>query len=143
MRDGGATARLVFGKVAETVAELAASERSELKAIAERLGAGLDAWVKATEWLAANAKSDLGGVLGAAVPYLHLAITVCGGWQMGRAALAAARKLAVGEGDAGFHAAKIATARFYADQVLPQAAAYAENVQAAGVALAAITDEMF
>jgi 3-(methylsulfanyl)propanoyl-CoA dehydrogenase len=143
MRDGGATAKLVFGKVVETAEDLAESGRPELKAIAERLRAGLDAWVKATEWLAVNAKSDVGGVLAAAVPYLHLAVTVCGGWQMGRAALAAARKLAVSEGDAGFHAAKIATARFYADQVLPQAAAYAENVQAAGGALAAITDEMF
>jgi 3-(methylsulfanyl)propanoyl-CoA dehydrogenase len=143
VRDGGATARLFFGKVAETVAELRASERPELKAIAERLGTGLHAWVRATGWLAANAKSDAAGALAGAVPYLHLAITVCGGWQMGRAALVAARKLTAGEGDAGFCAAKIATARFYAEQVLPQAAGYGEKVRAAGEAMAAITDEMF
>jgi acyl-CoA dehydrogenase len=142
-RDGGATAKLFFGEIAETVKALAASERRELKAIAQRLGTGLDAWVKSTEWLGANVKTNLAGALAAAVPYLNLATTVCGGWQMGRAALVAADKLASGEGDANFYKAKIATARFYADQVLPQAAAYGENVRAGNEALAMLTDEMF
>jgi len=143
MRDGGATARLLFGEIADVVKTLAASERTELKAIAQRLGTGLDAWVKSTEWLGANAKSNLAGALAAAVPYLHLATTVCGGWQMGRAALVAEDKLAAGEGDASFYTAKIATTRFYADQVLPLAAAYGESVRAGNEALATVTDEMF
>ncbi len=143
MRDGGATARLFSEKIAETARTLASSERPELKAIAERLGSGLDAWVKATEWLAGNAKSNLAGVLAAAVPYLNLAITVCGGWQMGRAALAAAKKLEAGEGDAHFYAAKITTVRFYADLVLPLATAYSENVRAGETALEMATEEMF
>ena len=142
MRDGGATAKLFFGEIAGTAKALAASERPELHAIAQRLAAGLEAWVKATEWLVANAKTDLAGILTAAVPYLNLAVTVCGGWQMARAALTAARKLDAGEGDARFYQAKIATARFYADQVLPLAAAYGENVRAGNAALAAVTDEM-
>ena len=76
------------------------------------------------------------------MPYLHLAVTVCGGWLMGKAALAAARKLPPGEGDPASARAKIATARFYADQMLPLAAAYGENVRAGNAALAAVTDEM-
>ena len=59
----------------------------------KKLGAALKAWTDASEWLAANAKTGLSGVLTAAVPYLHLAVTVCGGWQMSRAALAAASHL--------------------------------------------------
>ena len=143
MRDGGATARLFFGEVADTVKTLAASERPELQAIGQRLDTGLEAWVKSTEWLADNAKSNMAGVLAAAVSYLNLAITVCGGWQMGRAALVAADKLAAGEGDARFYAAKIASARFYADQMLPLALAYGESVRAGNEALAMVTDEMF
>ena len=143
MRDGGATAKLFFGEIAGTAKALAGSERPELKAIAQRLGVALDAWVKATEWLGASAKENLAGVLTAAVPYLNLAVAVCGGWQMGRAALAATKKLAAGEGDARFYNAKIATAHFYADQILPQAAAYGETVRAGNAALAAVTDEMF
>jgi acyl-CoA dehydrogenase len=143
MRDQGATARYVFGEVAATAKALGASPRPELQAIAKRLGEALQAWVKATEWLAANAKTGLSGVLTAAVPYLHLAVTVSGGWLMGRAALAAAGYLDKAEGDQAFYRAKIATARFYADQMLPQAAAYGETVRAGDAALAGIGDEIF
>jgi alkylation response protein AidB-like acyl-CoA dehydrogenase len=142
MRDQGATAKVLFGQIAGTARALAASERPELKAVAQRLGPALDAWVKATEHLGATVKDDLAGVLAAAVPYLNLAVVVSGGWQMGRAALAAERQLAAGEGDARFLEAKIATARFYADQLLPQAAAGGETVRAGGTALAAVADDM-
>jgi len=101
------------------------------------------------DWIVANppfhdgAKADPAGVLAAAVPYLNLAVTVCGGWQMGRAALAAARKLAAGEGDDRFLTTKIACACFYADHVLPHAAAYGESVRAGAGALATGAAESF
>jgi hypothetical protein len=57
-------------------------------------------------------------VYAGSVTYLKLAGIVLGGWQMARAALAAHRKLAAGEGDASFLRAKIVTARFFADHVL-------------------------
>ena len=63
-----------------------------------------------------------------------------GGWMLGRSALAAARRLAAGDGDAAFLRNKLATARFYAEQMLPQAAAYAETVLAGAGALAEIDD---
>jgi len=142
MRDQGATAKYVFGEVAATAKALGASNRPELQAIAGRLGDALQAWVKATEWLSAEAKNGLAGPLTAAVPYLHLAVTVCGGWMMGKAALAAAGYLDKGEGDQTFYRAKIATAHFYADQMLPLATSYGVTVQAGAGSLAALTDDM-
>jgi len=68
-----------------------------------------------------NIKGDIKGVFSGSVLYLKLAGIVLGGWQMGRAALAAQRKLAEGAGDAQFYKAKIGTARFFADHVLSQA----------------------
>lgn len=143
MRDQGATAKVVFGEIHATTKALGASGKPELQAIGLRLGAALKAWTDATEWLAANAKTGLSGVLTAAVPYLHLAVTVTGGWFMAKAALAAAGYLEKGEGDQAFYRAKIATARFYADQLLPQAYSYAETVKAGDVALAGIGEEIF
>ena len=143
MRDQGATAKVVFGEIYATAKALGASGKPELQAIAQRLGVALKAWTEATEWLAGNAKTGLSGVLTAAVPYLHLAVTVCGGWFMGKAALAAAGYLDKGEGDQAFYRAKIATARFYADQLLPQAISFAETVKAGDAALAGIGDEVF
>ncbi len=147
MRDQGATAKIVFGEVYATAKALGASGKPELQAIGQRLGVALKAWTDATEWLAANAKTSLGGVLTAAVPYLHLAVTVCGGWFMGKAALVAAAYLEKGEGgqavDAAFYRNKIATARFYADQMLPQANAYAVTVMAGDAAIAGLGSELF
>ena len=143
MRDQGATAKVIFGEVYATAKALGASGKPELQAIGQRLGVALKAWTDATEWLAANAKTGLSGVLIAAVPYLHLAVTVCGGWFMGKAALAAAGYLERGEGDQAFYRAKIATARFYADQMLPQATSYGETVRAGDAALVGVGDEVF
>jgi 3-(methylthio)propanoyl-CoA dehydrogenase len=144
MRDQGATARVVFGEVAATARALGESDRADLQAIGRRLDAGLAAWSEATDWLLANAKSGPSGALTAAVPYLDLAVIVSGGWLMGKGALAAAGYLAKDEGDLPFYRAKLATAHFYADQMLPLAAARAATVMAGDVALAGLGgDELF
>ncbi len=129
LRDQGATLKALFGEIQVTVAALAEAEGYDMHVIGQKLSNGLKAWVTASEWLATNVKTRPAGVLTAAVPYLHLAVTVSGGWMMGQAALAAQRRLAAGSDDP-FYRQKIATARFYADQLLPQAAAYAETVLA-------------
>jgi acyl-CoA dehydrogenase len=136
MRDQGATAKVVFGEVHATAKALGASGKPELMAMGQKLGNALKAWTGATEWLAGNVRSNLSGVLTAAVPYLHLAVTVTGGWLMAKSALAAAGYLDKGEGDLPFYRAKITSARFYADQMLPQAASYAEIVMAGDSGLA-------
>ena len=143
LRDQGATVKVVFGEVQAVAKAMAEADQAELQAIGQKLGVALKAWTTATEWLAANAKGGLGGVLTAAVPYLHLASTVTGGWMMGKAALAASGYLASGEGDPVFYRNKIATARFYADHLLPQAAAFAETVTAGDAAIAGSGDKLF
>jgi 3-(methylthio)propanoyl-CoA dehydrogenase len=56
--------------------------------------------------------------LAGAVPYLRLVGLAAGGWLMSKSARAAARRLAAHEGDPRFLQAKLATARFYAEQML-------------------------
>jgi hypothetical protein len=72
------------------------------------------------EFVVANTKSDPNAVFAGSVPYLKLAGIVLGGWQMARALLVAEEKRAE---DPSFYGAKIATAQFYAEHVLPQASA--------------------
>ena len=57
------------------------------------------------------------------VPFLKLCGVVMGGWLMARGASIATRRLANGASDREFLLAKLATAEFYATQVLPQALA--------------------
>ena len=58
------------------------------------------------------------------MPYLKLWGIVAGGWQMARAALIAKARLDGGAEDFDFYRAKIGTARFYAEHILPQAHCY-------------------
>jgi 3-(methylthio)propanoyl-CoA dehydrogenase len=67
------------------------------------------------------------------VPYLTLAGITLGGWLMAKAGAAAAAALSRGGGDREFLEGKLATTRFYADNVLPQAHALA-RVVASGAA---------
>jgi hypothetical protein len=60
-------------------------------------------------------------VAAGSVYYLKLMGITSGGWMMARSALIATQQLAAGEGDATFLKAKINTARFYAEHILPQA----------------------
>ncbi|WP_153147245.1 acyl-CoA dehydrogenase C-terminal domain-containing protein [Dechloromonas sp. H13] len=142
MRDQGATARVVFGEVAATARALNEAGRPELQAIGQRLDAGLAAWEEATEWLLAHAKTAVSGALTAAMPYLELSVIVTGAWLMGRAALAAAGHLERGAGDQSFYRGKIATAQFYADQMLPLAPGKTATIMAGDAALVAVTDDM-
>jgi hypothetical protein len=67
---------------------------------------------------------------------------VCGGWQMARAALVARARLTGGEaGD--FYRAKIATARFYAEQILPKANALLTAVKSGASTALALEEEQF
>ena len=115
-RDGGAVAKRFVTEMRGTADEL---ERAggECAAIARRLRVAVDAYAATIDFVVREFKSDVRAVYAGSVPYLKLAGVVHGGWQMGRAALAAARRLAQGD-DPDFHRAKLATARFYADHIL-------------------------
>jgi hypothetical protein len=89
-------------------------------------------------WFGANAIKDLRVTFAGAVPYLMLWGYTVGGWQMGRAALIAAQKL-----DDPFYAAKLATARYYADHVLHKALGYKHEIVAGGPSTLALDDELF
>jgi alkylation response protein AidB-like acyl-CoA dehydrogenase len=118
VRDGGATAQRLVAAVRATADELARHDAADLVAIGAQLALGAAALEAVVGFVVANAKSDPRTVYAGSVPYVKLAGIVLGGWQMGRAALAAHGKLASQTGDAAFYRAKIGTARFFADHVL-------------------------
>ena len=66
-------------------------------------------------------------------PYLELFGIIAGGWLLARLALAAARQIAAKEGDSGYLAAKIATARAYAEHFLALTPGYLAAVEGGAV----------
>ena len=142
-REGGATAKLTIQAMRVVEAELAKSEGEDMAAIRSSLAAGIKAVEDCVDWIVLTYASDIKAVHAGSVPFLKLMGIVCGGWQMGRAALISQKKLAAKEGDASFYQAKIATARFYADHVLTQAAGLRNAIVRGAAGVMALSDEQF
>ncbi|MCP3723837.1 acyl-CoA dehydrogenase [Paraburkholderia sp. CNPSo 3272] len=120
LRDGGAAAKALLADIAQTVDALAAQQGAAFESMCKHLALGKEALASAVDFVLAKAKSDPNAVFAGSVPYLELAGIVLGGWQMARAMLASQRLM---QEDPKFHGAKIATAQFFAQHVLPQAVA--------------------
>ncbi|MDP1820165.1 MAG: acyl-CoA dehydrogenase [Acidimicrobiales bacterium] len=138
MRAGGAVADyLAYIEAAD--AKLAEAGE-DLASIRSALADGLAALRTATDWLLANGLSQPLDALAGATPYLRLFSVVTGGWTMALQAVAATKALAdASPDDKVFYEGKVLTARFFCEQILPQAAALVPAVTATNRDLAAAT----
>jgi acyl-CoA dehydrogenase len=125
LADSGLGMQRLLSEIAEFDASLA-SCGPEFESIRKAVATGHQRLEEATNWLLGKAQDEPAVVYLAAFDYLMLAGTVIGAWQMGRAAEVAHRKLASGAGAADFYKAKVITARFYAEEILPRSAGYLE-----------------
>lgn len=118
LRDGGATAQRLAAMIQQTEQEL--RQGSDVaQSIAARLTQSRTAFQDVVDHLLTTSKQDINAAFAGGVPYLMLAGNLIAGWQLARSVLAAEKALATGD-DPAFMTAKIATARFYADHVLPE-----------------------
>ena len=131
-REGGATAKAWIAEVKKLDAQLAGHAEVR-KALAE----GVKAVEDCVDFIVGT--KDPRVQFAGAVPFLKLMGIVAGGWQMARAALAAAK----GTGDDSFDKAKIATVRFYADHVLVQAPGLRNTVVSGAGGVMALTEDQF
>jgi 3-(methylthio)propanoyl-CoA dehydrogenase len=134
MRAGGAVNDFLQG-IAATADELIASS-GDLPTIGKHLAEAHVTLRQATDWLLANGRVDPDNALAGATPYLRMCGIVAGGWLLARSAQAAVGALDAGRGEAEFLHQKVVTARFYAEQLLPQAAGLAPAVTAGPADLA-------
>jgi alkylation response protein AidB-like acyl-CoA dehydrogenase len=128
-RDGGRVAQGVIDDIRAVAAALAAAPK--LADIGAALAAGIGALEQAIRYVVENYAKDIRSVSAGAVPFLKLFGVVAGGWQLGRSALISQQRLADpkrNSADDAFYQAKIATAQFYADHVLSQAAGLAHGI---------------
>ena len=140
VRDGGATAKVLSEKIAETEKALAASGSDDAKAVLKQLVIGRAAFEDSVAYILANAKTDVKSVYAGSFAYLRLSGLVLGAWQMARGLLAAERLL---DNDPAFYGAKIATARFFAENLLPQVQGLATSIIESGYSTNALEVEQF
>jgi len=143
LRDDGRAIRMLIADIEQAVDGLDALAQDDLAVIKRRLRGGIDALSAAVDWIRTVGREDLNSVLCGATPFLQLLGIVSGGWQMARAATIAHNRLAAGENDPAFYRAKIATARFYADHFLAQAAGLSDTTMHGGAGVMALGEEQF
>ena len=140
---GGRAVQAFFRIVTEEVA--AAKGDPATADIAERLGRALGDLQAATMWFMANSMKNPENVGAGAYSYMELMGIVAIGLMWLRMAVAAARLKR--EGDAAFGAAfldaKLVTARFYAERILPDTGALRRKIEGGAEAIMALPPEMF
>ena len=138
---GGRAVQAFFALVAREVGEAKGVEATA--DLAARLERALGELQAATMWFMANGMRNPDNVGAGAVSYMHLMGLVATGLMWLRMAAAATRLKAAGEGDATFLDAKLVTARFFAERILPDAGALRRKIEGGAEAIMALPPEMF
>jgi len=136
IRMGGVVNDLI-ASMRNTAVELATGDES-LGSIGARLTEGVELVEECTNWIFTHGLGDPREALAGATPFMRVFGTVVGGWLIAKQALAARAELDTGSSDTGYLTAKITSARFYAEQILPTAKGFAPQVMAGSSILFAV-----
>jgi len=131
LREGAQTLQRLTAEMREIADDLLAAE--DLRSQGRVLNADLDVLEQTTQWILANGQERLADVLAVAVPFLHLLGTICGSWQMGRAALAAREKLT--QDNDAYYRGIVDLARFWFTHNAPQVSSLCRVIRDGGPAL--------
>jgi alkylation response protein AidB-like acyl-CoA dehydrogenase len=142
------------GRAIQAFLKLLADEIGEAKAaegggdavgiaVAEGLERATSDLQRATMWLMQNGMTNPNHAGAAAYPYMTLAGIVCLGLMWLRIAKACTAALADGRGDRAFHEAKLVTARFFAERVMPETSSLRRQIEAGSDTLMALPAEAF
>lgn len=139
LRDGGAQMRRLLSDIRNTQSRLENASGVPAQ-IAVRLQDAVDRLEALCEFILEHYQAD--ARLPGAVSFnlLMAAGTTVGGWLLAHSALVAVSKT---EGDPAFYSAKIATAHFYAEQILPRAVAFVESALGGSGAIMGLEDDQF
>ncbi|MDX3910117.1 MAG: acyl-CoA dehydrogenase C-terminal domain-containing protein [Sphingobium sp.] len=140
-QNGGRALQAFFKIVAEEVASAKAEPR--LASYAEALEKANGQLQAATMWLMQNAMQNPNNAGAGAYHYMHIMGIVSVGLMWLRMASAAVRLLDAGEGDARFLEAKLVTARYFAERIMPDAGALRRKIEGGAEALMALDPDMF
>ena len=139
--DNGAALRELLDEIQATAEDM--SNVDGLSVMGTALKGAVQAGEEALTWLLDNAAQDRNAAGGASVNLMMLLGYVCGGWIMGQSALKAASLLENGGGDEAFLSAKLVTAQFYFDHLLPRSSSCLATIKAGSESMMALDVEQF
>ena len=139
-QNGGRAVQALFATID---AECASAKDGELADFAARLEKANGELKAATMWFMANGMANPNNVGAGAHHYMHLMGLVAVGSMWLQMAGAAQRALTAGTGDKGFYEAKLVTARYFAERMLPDAGALRRKIEAGSDAMMALDPAQF
>ena len=143
-QNGGRAVQAFFKLLAQEIADVRASPSAdEVKGIATALERGANDLQAATMWLMQNAPANPDNAGAASYPYMQLMGVVTLGLMWLRMAHASAEALAANPADADIHGAKLVTARFYAERIMPNTNAFRRKIEGGADSLMALPVEAF
>ncbi|PWG03561.1 acyl-CoA dehydrogenase C-terminal domain-containing protein [Sphingosinicella humi] len=140
-QNGGRAIQAYFKLLAEEIAAAKADEATS--ALATALEKAVGDLQTATMWLMQNGMANPDNAGAASYSYMNLMGLVTLGLMWLRMAKASAAALAAGAADADFHKAKLVTARFYAERILPEAGAERRKIESGSESLMALAPDTF
>jgi alkylation response protein AidB-like acyl-CoA dehydrogenase len=140
-RDEGKAAGQLVAMIRETSNELKAGDGA-LSGLAQPLAGAADDLERATNWIVETYAAAPEPAAAGATHYLRLMGIATGAWLLAQGALRAAARMAEGDGDPQL-SRKLQSARFFAEQYLPQTAALRATILAGGETVAAASPDAF
>jgi alkylation response protein AidB-like acyl-CoA dehydrogenase len=138
IRDKGLEFGRLVAEIRATQAEVEA--QGEMAAVASSLASGADSLEEVASWVIIHHLDNpqLPGAV--AVNFLMAAGTILGCLLLAKGALISKQKMA---DDYAFYSAKVVTARFYAQQIMPRAAAHVKAAQSGSDMTMALSEDQF
>ena len=140
-KDGGRAIQRLFALLAREIDD--ASSDEALKPFLDEFCRAIGDLQAATQWLMQNGLANPNQAGAAAYPYMTMLGIVSVGLMWLRMARAATQALANGTSDRGFYEAKLVTARYFADRVMPETGALRRKLEAGADSLMAMPADAF
>lgn len=138
LKDGGKELMKVMAEV-ETISK-SLTENETLADLGKSLSDALKKWQEVSLDITGRVAEDIDLVGTCSVNYMMLCGTILGGALLSKGALAAEQKL---DQDPDFYSAKITTARFYSDHILPRLYAHASAAAANSDLVMGLNEDQF
>jgi acyl-CoA dehydrogenase len=140
-KDGGRAVMAFFNEVQTYLKERAGSD--EMNVYLKPLGASLAHLQQATMWFMQNAMAKPDNAGAGSYDYMHLFGLVALGYMWCRIAEAAIAKLPKANGSTPRYSAKLVTARFFMERMLPETASHLARIQSGAGSTMEMTDDQF
>jgi hypothetical protein len=140
-KDGGRALMAFLGELGAFVKEKEADEK--MKPFVAPLGQAAGHLQQASMWFMQNAMAKPDNAGAGATDYMHLFGLVALGFMWCKIVEASLAKLPQANGQAAFYNAKLTTARFFMDRMLPETATRLARIQSGSASTMELPDELF